>query len=167
MTRERLNDLARTIITRTGGAPRPRPGRGGRATGGCTSSSPHLRPTSASDSRPKTSMLRSSSVLVSSPARPDMYTAWAPSTGTVESKIATATSGRAATFRECLASGDETPVEVRVVLRGEPDGRNPWVTVRVGRSERHVYLLIAGREPELGTGVDRREPVTPAQANTR
>jgi hypothetical protein len=41
------------------------------------------------------------------------------------------------------------------------------VTVRVGRSERHVYLLIAGREPELGTGVDRREPVTPAQANTR
>jgi hypothetical protein len=29
------------------------------------------------------------------------------------------------------------------------------------------YLLIAGRDPELGTGVDRREPVTPAQANTR
>ena len=24
------------------------------------------------------------------------------------------------------------------------------------------YVLIAGRDPELGTGVDRREPVTPA-----
>jgi hypothetical protein len=24
------------------------------------------------------------------------------------------------------------------------------------------YVLIPGRDPELGTGVDRREPVTPA-----
>jgi hypothetical protein len=33
------------------------------------------------------------------------------------------------------------------------------------------YVLIAGRDPELGTGVDRREPVTPAprtgQASSR
>jgi hypothetical protein len=53
-------------------------------------------------------MPRTSSVSVSSSARPDMYTACAPPTGTVESKIVIATSGRAATFRECLASGDET-----------------------------------------------------------
>jgi hypothetical protein len=31
---------------------------------------------------------------------------------------------------------------------------------RVAVSEH--YVLIAGRDPELGTGVDRREPVTPA-----
>jgi hypothetical protein len=29
------------------------------------------------------------------------------------------------------------------------------------------YLLITGRDPELGTGVDRREPVTPARVDTR
>jgi hypothetical protein len=29
------------------------------------------------------------------------------------------------------------------------------------------YVLIAGRDPELGTGVDRREPVTPAYANAQ
>jgi hypothetical protein len=53
-------------------------------------------------------MPRSSSVSVSSSAWPDMYTACAPPTGTDESKIAIATSGRASRFRECLASGDET-----------------------------------------------------------
>jgi hypothetical protein len=37
-----------------------------------------------------------------------MYTACAPPTATVESKIAIATCGRPATFAECLASGDDT-----------------------------------------------------------
>ena len=46
------------------------------------------------------------------PAAPAMYTACALPTGTVESKIAIATSGRAETFRECRASGDETQWKV-------------------------------------------------------
>jgi hypothetical protein len=39
---------------------------------------------------------------------PLMYTACAAPTRTDESKIATATSGRAARFRECFESGEET-----------------------------------------------------------
>lgn len=44
---------------------------------------------------------------VSSLATPVMYTVCPPPTGTDESKIALATSGRTPNFRECLASGDE------------------------------------------------------------
>ena len=50
---------------------------------------------------------------MSSLATPFMYTACAPPTGTDESKIAIATSGWAARFRECLASGDETQWKLR------------------------------------------------------
>ena len=42
-----------------------------------------------------------------------IYTACAPPTGTDESKIAIATSGWAARFRECFASGDDTQWKLR------------------------------------------------------
>src|SRR5918994_1919933 len=78
-----------------------------------TSSRAYARPWSLRDTRSKTSIALSRSMPVSSSATPFMYTACAPPTGTDESKIAIATSGRAARYRECFASGDETQWKLR------------------------------------------------------
>ena len=53
--------------------------------------------------------------------------------------------------------------EADVGRRWGPDDVEPPSLFRLYRATvAEHYVLIAGRDPELGTGVDRREPVTPA-----
>ena len=53
--------------------------------------------------------------------------------------------------------------EADVGRRWGPDDVRPPSLFRLYRAAvSEHYVLIPGRDPELGTGVDRREPVTPA-----
>ena len=100
-------------------------------------------------------------------ARPEVAIAIFDSTVPVGGAQAVYMSGRA----EELTGGElERGIEVFGRLSEEDVGRawelddvqgpSPFRLYRATVSEH--YVLIPGRDPELGTGVDRREPVTPA-----
>jgi uncharacterized protein YhbP (UPF0306 family) len=161
MTRERLNDLARTIID---------------------SNRYMVLGTADPDGHPWVSPVWFASEdykyfhWVSSPdarhsrnlaARPEVAIAIFDSTVPVGGAQAVYMSGRAEEL-----TGDELARGSEVFGRlSEADVGHSWVLddlrppslfrlYRATASEH--YLLIAGRDPDLGTGVDRRERVTPA-----
>jgi nitroimidazol reductase NimA-like FMN-containing flavoprotein (pyridoxamine 5'-phosphate oxidase superfamily) len=101
-------------------------------------------------------------------ARPEVAIAIFDSTVPVGGAQAVYMSGRA---EELTGSELEHGIEVFGRLSKADAGRTwglddvqPPSLFRLYRAvvSKH-YLLVSGRDPELGTGVDRREPVTPAK----
>jgi uncharacterized protein YhbP (UPF0306 family) len=166
VTRERLNDLARTIIDSNRymalGTADPDGHPWVSPVWFASEDYTHFHWVSSPDARHSRNVA----------ARPEVAVAIFDSTVPVGGAQAVYMSGRAAEL-----TGTELEVSIEVFGRlSEADVGRRWGLedvqppslfrlYRVAVSEH--YLLIAGRDPELGTGVDRREPVTPARADTR
>ena len=161
MTRERLNDLARTIIDSNRYMVLGTAGPDGHPWVSpvwfASEDYEHFHWVSSPDARHSRNLA----------ARPEVAIAIFDSTVPVGGAQAVYMSGRA---EELTGHELERGSEVFGRLSEADVGRS-WVLddlqppslfrlYRATASEN--YLLIAGRDPELGTGVDRRERVTPA-----
>ena len=158
MTRERLNDLARTIIDSNRymalGTRRPRTDTHGWF---ASEDYKHFHWVSSSEARHSANVA----------ARPEVAIAIFDSTVHVGGAQAVYMSGLA---EELTGAELEPGIEVFGRLSEDDVGRRwglddvrPPSLFRLYRATvLEHYVLIPGRDPELGTGVDRREPVTPA-----
>jgi nitroimidazol reductase NimA-like FMN-containing flavoprotein (pyridoxamine 5'-phosphate oxidase superfamily) len=161
MTRERLNDLARTIIDAnrymTLGTADPNGHPWVSPVWFASDDYEHFHWVSSPEARHSRNVA----------GRPEVAIAIFDSTVPVGGAQAVYMSGRA---EELAGSELEGGIEVfgrlsaaDVGRRWGPDDVKPPSLFRLYRATvSEHYVLIAGRDPELGSGVDRREPVTPA-----
>ena len=166
MTHERLNDLARTIIDSNRYMALGTADRDGRPWVSpvwfASEDYKHFYWVSSPDAR------HSGNIAV----RPEIAIAIFDSTVPVGGAQAVYMSGRA---EELTGSELERGIaiygrisEAHVGRKWGLDDVQPPTLFRIYRATvSEHYVLIPGRDPELGTGVDRREPVTPASGPLR